>query len=74
MNKPLTVIEKNSREELRVVWGEFRGQQLLNLRIFTDLPNVDERMPTRKGITLTMDQIPEVISALKEAMEDVPSD
>ena len=71
MNAPITVIEKNAAEEIRVVWGEYRGKALLNVRIFTDLPNRDERMPTRKGITLAnLEQTDVLIAALQAARGD----
>lgn len=70
MNKPIAIFERNTQEDLRVVWGEFKGQRLLNIRIFTDIPNVANRVPTRKGVTLKSEQIPVLIEALQEAMEE----
>lgn len=71
MNAPITVIAKNAAEEIRVVWGEYRGQRLLNVRIFADLPKCDERMPTRKGITLAnQEQVDALIVGLQAVRGD----
>ena len=70
MNNAIAIFERNAQEDLRVLWGEYRGQRLLNIRIFMDIATVDHRVPTRKGVTLKPEQIPAMIEALQQAMED----
>ncbi len=56
-------------QEIRVGLGEFKGHHLLSFRIFTD-PYEDHaqgRVPTKKGVTLALTKLPELIAALQQA-------
>lgn len=58
--------QKNANEKVRAEFCEYKGRDLLNLRVFFHSDNGDlEWLPTRKGITLSASHIPE----LKEAMD-----
>ena len=68
MNKLLTTIPKNSSEALRVKLTEFQGYQLLSMRIWTkELPGKQEARPTRKGLAVQVDLIPELLTAIEKA-------
>ena len=66
----MRVIEKNQSEEIRVQWGEYKGYCYLDIRLFAELPNSDERTPTKKGITLKPEQVPELIEALQSMIAE----
>jgi len=62
-------IEKNKIEELRVTLKGYKGYHYIDARTFTE-PYANEdpaRVPTKKGITLAVTKLPELMSALKQA-------
>jgi hypothetical protein len=62
-------ISKNTLEEIRVSLDEFRGVALLDVRIFADFTGADHdnKRPTKKGISLKIAKLPELLQALREA-------
>ena len=57
------VLQKSAREELRVSLEVFRGQMLLNLRVwFCD--DEGEMRPGRQGVALRAELLPELQTAL----------
>lgn len=65
MQKLIKSIEKNAKEDIRLELCEFKGHNLLNLRIFFKAH--DGIFPTKKGITLNLSLIPEILEGLQEA-------
>ena len=62
-------IEKNKIEELRVALKEFKGHHYTDIRTYCD-PYADEgqgRVPTKKGVTLSLTKLPKLIAALQQA-------
>ena len=69
MQTTSTIIEKNKAEELRVALKRYRGHDYVDIRTYVE-PYVDEgegRVPTRKGVTLAVTKLPELIAALQKA-------
>ena len=69
MTTNIATIEKNKLEELRIALKEFRGHRLIDVRTYVE-PYTDEgqgRVPTKKGVTLDLAKLPELIAALQEA-------
>jgi len=54
-------------EEVRVSIDEFRGHVLLDIRVFADFTPARVRMPTKKGISIQVVQLPDLIKALQDA-------
>ena len=74
MQEQISEIQKNSSEVLRVELTEFKGYQLLSMRIWTkELPGKQEARPTRKGLAVQVDLIPELLTALEKAAVVVAS-
>ena len=67
MEKLISTIEKNSREEIRVELSEFKGHDLLAVRVYTDIDGAEERKPTKKGITINVKLLPDLLKAVTEA-------
>ena len=68
-DRVIAVIEKNRDEEIRVGLSEFKGHNLVSIRVFTE-PYEDHgqgRVPTKKGVTCKVAFLPEIIKALQEA-------
>jgi len=69
MSKIMKRIDKNSLEEVIIQLTNFRGKDLIDIRIWTKpLPTEEkESKPTKKGVCLSISAIPDLIEALKEA-------
>ena len=65
MNAPIATIEKNSREKVYIDLTEFKGHNLIDIRVFAD--NGSEQTATRKGISLAIAKLPALIDALRKA-------
>lgn len=63
----VAVIGKNQREEVRVVLDTFKGARLVDMRIFAAFTANNIVMPTKKGLSLRVETLPELIDALTEA-------
>jgi hypothetical protein len=69
MTNDIATIEKNKIEELRVALKEFKGHHYADIRTYCD-PYADEgqgRVPTKKGVTLSLTKLPKLIAALQQA-------
>ena len=63
----VAIVPKNTREEVRVCLSEFRGVELVDVRVFTDSDKSPERRATPKGVSLKLERLPELIEALQDA-------
>lgn len=71
MSEVISTFSKNALEEIRVGITEFKGKKLIDLRSWYDPGGGEERKPTRKGLTLSVDLFPELkkaILALEQAL------
>lgn len=57
-------ITKNSREEIRVEPTEYKGQNLISIRVWTKTYDGRGYIPTKKGITVS----PRVAKDVSEAI------
>jgi len=79
-NKLLYEFEKNSVEKVKVTEAIFKGKRYIDIRIWAQGENPGEpgsEQPTKKGICLSIELLPELIQALKAAdlgTEDLKSD
>lgn len=60
--------QKNTRESLRVAANRYMGHDLINVRVYSTPPGGGEQVPTKKGISINVDLVPDLIDALKWAM------
>ena len=68
MGQVIADIGKNSREIIRVEVSEFKGKELINLRIWYQTFEGDYK-PTQKGITLDISQFGELEKAVRKIGE-----
>ena len=61
---PFREISKNRREMIRVTPSRYMDHDLVDIRIFAPNAGGVEPGPTKKGISLAVDLIPELIDAL----------
>ena len=71
MTDPVTVavIGKNQREEVRVVLDTFKGAQLIDMRVFAAFTASNIMMPTKKGLSLRVETLSDLIDALTQARD-----
>ena len=64
MDRVITTFRKNTAEEVRVGIGEYKGKQYASIRVYVE-NDFSEWIPTKKGITLSVDVLPELVRAVK---------
>ena len=67
--RTIATFPKSSAEEVRVSLSTFKGFDLVDARIWTDDDDGDRR-PTRKGLSLRVERLPELLEALHQAEEE----
>lgn len=67
MNKLISTIAKNSIDEIRVELSEFKGYDLIGMRIYTEIENTKDKVPTKRGICANVKLLPELREALQRA-------
>ena len=54
MDKLIASFQKNKFEEVRVQIKEFKGYDLLDIRVYTALRESEEKIPTGKGLSINV--------------------
>ena len=70
VDEPISIIEKGRTSDVRVSLSEFHGRSYLDIRTHVVVDATGDRVPTRKGVTLAIDKIPQ----LREAIEAVETE
>ncbi len=65
MEKDVFVFEKNKYQDVKVRISEYQGNDVIDMRIWTQPPQGEEKVPTGKGININVRLFPK----LKEAVE-----
>lgn len=60
-------LEKNATERVRITLTEYNGRDLCDIRVYTEYKTTGEIGPTKKGVSLRVEMLPALISALTEA-------
>jgi hypothetical protein len=66
-NQPIAILPKNSREEVRITLGAYKGVERLDIRVFADINGLGVYMPTKKGVSIKVNQLRELIAGLEQA-------
>jgi hypothetical protein len=61
-------LPKNADEEVRISLDEFRGEKLLDIRIYASFTIARARMPTKRGISIPVEMLPDLLDALQDAV------
>ncbi len=67
MEKQISTIKKNALEEIHVGLSEFKGHNLIGIRVYVEEEDGKERIATKKGITCNVRLLPELREALEQA-------
>ena len=70
MEKDVAVFAKNKYQDVKVRLSEYQGNDVIDIRIWTQPPQGDEKVPTGKGININVKLFPK----LKEAVEQLEKD
>ncbi len=70
MDKVVATFYKNSREQVQVLLRNYKGKNLIDLRVFWTQDS-KEWLPGKKGLALTVDKLPLLLAALHKAAEMV---
>ncbi|WP_299503248.1 transcriptional coactivator p15/PC4 family protein [uncultured Roseobacter sp.] len=62
-------IQKNSREVFRISRGEFRGNDMVNIRVFYQSEGGD-KLPGKQGVAIKATLLPEVLDAVQSLMSE----
>ena len=62
-------LERSETERLIVESSEFKGRDLVSLRIYF-LSKEEEWLPTKKGVTFRRDQLDEVLGFLQQIKDE----
>ena len=66
MNQLVATFQKNKFEEVRVQIKEFKGYDLVDLRVYTTLKDGEEKIPTGKGLSINVSHFLELKKAMLE--------
>lgn len=67
----IATVPKNAIEEVRVALTEFNGHALIDLRVYADFDgSAGGKRPTKKGISLARERLPDLIKALQAAQRE----
>ena len=69
MDKLIASFEKNKFEEVRVQIKEFKGYDLLDIRVYTSPKEGEEKVPTGKGLSLNVAHFYDLKKAILMAEE-----
>lgn len=67
MDKLISAFPKNKFEEIRVQIKEFKGYDLVDIRVFAGSRDGEEKVPTGKGISINVSHFLELKNALSQA-------
>ena len=66
MDKLIYSFQKNSYEEIRIQVKEYKGHDLVDLRIYTDVRTSNDKIPTTKGLSFNVTHFLEFKRAILE--------
>ena len=66
MDKTVATFQKNKFQQVRVGIREFKGNDLVDIRVFTQIQGGDHMVATAKGISVNVHLLPELKKALEE--------
>jgi hypothetical protein len=66
----ITKMEKNSQEEIRFSLQEYRGTDLVDIRVYYD-GGSSAKIPTKKGISIPIERFEELMECLRKAKKTI---
>ena len=66
MDKTIAVFPKNKFQEVRIGIREFKGNDLVDIRIWTQTQGAVEMVATAKGVAINIMLLPQLLKSLHE--------
>jgi len=63
-------MKKNARENIEVNLNEFKGTEFVDIRVWFNNEE-GEWFPSKRGVSIKANDVPELISILKKSLNDV---
>ena len=63
----VAAIRKADGAEIRVAFSTYKGRRVVDVRVWYLPRTGGDYLPTRKGITIDADKLPELVAAMTEA-------
>jgi hypothetical protein len=73
LDTTVAIFPKNSREQVRVTVGDFRGRLILNIRVYWTSDGTNWS-PSKKGLAIGVEKLPVLLASLHQAAEVVGQD
>ena len=70
MENDVAVFAKNKYQDVKVRLSEYQGNDVIDIRIWTQPPQGEEKVPTGKGVNINV----RLFSELKKAVEKLEQD
>jgi len=71
MEKDVASFEKNKYQDIRVRISEYQGNDVIDIRVWTQPPQGDEKVPTGKGININVKLFPKLKEAVAKLEKDL---
>ncbi|VAX34936.1 hypothetical protein MNBD_UNCLBAC01-677 [hydrothermal vent metagenome] len=69
MDKTISTFSKNKFQEIRIGIREFKGNDLIDIRIWTMTQGTEEMVPTAKGVSMNINLLKDLKKAIAEVEE-----
>ncbi len=69
--KNLAIISRSATEQLQIAVKEYKGKSYLDLRIFYTTDDGANWLPTKKGVTVSPENLSILKDAIDKAMEEL---
>jgi len=73
MEKDVASFQKNKYQDVRVRLSEYQGNDVIDIRIWTQPPQGEDKVPTGKGININVrlfSQLKEAVDKLEKELKD----
>lgn len=73
MERDVASFEKNKYQDIRVRISEYQGNDVIDIRIWTQPPQGNEKVPTGKGININVRlflQLKDAINKLEQTLKE----
>ena len=71
MEKDVAVFAKNKYQDVKVRLSEYQGNDVIDIRIWTQPPQGEEKVPTGKGVNVNVRLFPELKKAIEKLEQDL---
>jgi len=71
MEKDVAVFAKNKYQDVKVRLSEYQGNDVIDIRIWTQPPQGEDKVPTGKGINVNVKLFPKLKEAILKLEQDL---